>query len=64
MIRLEMENYIMILTVKLPKYQAYHLAKIDKHEYLTSEEILSSNQKRMIEQAKFTYSPFGKAIEK
>ena len=28
--------------------------KIDKYEYLTREEILPSNQQRIIEQAKFT----------
>ena len=38
--------------------------KTDTYEYLTSEEILQSNQKQMIEQAKFTYSPLGKAFEK
>ena len=38
--------------------------KIDKYEYLTGEEILSSNQQQIIEQAKFTYSPLGKAFEK
>ena len=32
--------------------------------YLTGEEILPSNQKRVIEQAKFTYSPLEKAFEK
>ena len=32
----------------------------DKYEYLTGKEILSSDQSRMIEQAKLTYSPFGK----
>ena len=37
--------------------------KIGKYEYLTGE-ILSSNQKQIIEQAKFTYSPLGKAFEK
>ena len=37
--------------------------KFDKNEYLTCEEILPSNQKQMIEQAKFTYSPLGKAFE-
>ena len=31
--------------------------KIDKYEYLTGEEILSFEQSRIIEQAKFTYSP-------
>ena len=38
--------------------------KFNKYEYLTGEEILPSNQKQMIEQAKFTYSPLGKAFEK
>ena len=38
--------------------------KVDKYEYLTGEEILPSNQKQIIEQAKFTYSPLGKAFEK
>ena len=38
--------------------------KIDKYEYLTGEEILPSNQKQIIEQAKFTNSPLEKAFEK
>ena len=38
--------------------------KTAKYEYLTGEEILSSNQQRIIEQAKFTYSLLGKAFEK
>ena len=38
--------------------------KIHKYEYLTGESILPSNQQQMIEQAKFTYSPLGKAFEK
>ena len=38
--------------------------KIDKYEYLTSEEILPSDQSRIAEQAKFTYSPLSKAFEK
>ena len=38
--------------------------KIDKYEYLTGEEILPSNQKQMIKQAKYTYSSLGKAFEK
>ena len=40
------------------------LYKFNKQEYLTGEEILTSNQKQLIQQAKFTYSPFGKAFEK
>ena len=38
--------------------------KIDKYEYFTGKEILPSDQRRMMEQAKFTYSPLGKAPEK
>ena len=38
--------------------------KIHKYEYLTGEDILPSNQQQIIEQAKFTYSPLGKAVEK
>ena len=37
---------------------------IGKYEYLTGGEILPSNQQQIIEQAKFTYSPLGKAFEK
>ena len=38
--------------------------KIDKYEYLTSQEILPSNRQQIIEQAKFTYSPLGNTFEK
>ena len=33
-------------------------------KYLTSEEILPSNKQQIIEQAKFTYYPLGKAFER
>ena len=46
------------------KISALSSGKIDKYEYLTGEEILRSNQQQIIEQAKFTYSPLGKAFEK
>ena len=46
------------------KISALSSGKIDKYEYLTGEEILPSNQKQIIEQAKFTYSPLVKAFEK
>ena len=45
------------------KISALSSGKIDKYEYLTGEEILPSNQQQIIEQAKFTYSPLGKALE-
>ena len=38
--------------------------KTDKYEYLTDEEILSLNESETIKQAKFTYSPLGKALVK
>ena len=38
--------------------------EIDKYEYLTGEEILPPDQRRVIEQATFAYSPLGKAFEK
>ena len=46
------------------KVSAESSGKIDKYEYLTGEKILSSDQSRKIEQAKFTYSPLGKVFEK
>ena len=49
---------------KAAKISALSSGKIDKYEYLTGEEILPSNQQQIIEQAKFTYSPSGKAFEK
>ena len=38
--------------------------KLHKYEYLTGEDIIPSNQQQIIEQAKFTYYPLGKAFEK
>ena len=38
--------------------------KIDKYEFLTSEEILPSDQNKIIEPDKFAYSRLGKAFEK
>ena len=46
------------------KIPALLSGKTDKYEYLTGEEILPFNQKQIMEQAKFTYSPLGKAFEK
>ena len=46
------------------KLSALSSGKIDKYEYLTGEEILPSNQRQIIDQAKFSYSPLGKAFEK
>ena len=45
------------------KTSALSSGKIDKYEYLTGEEILPSNERQIIEQAKFTYTPLGEAFE-
>ena len=45
------------------KLSALSSNKFNKYEYLTAEEILPSNQKQMIQHAKFTYSPLGKPFE-
>ena len=46
------------------KISALSSNKIDKYEYLTGEDILPSRNQQIIEQAKFTYSPLGKAFKK
>ena len=46
------------------KKSALSSGKIHKYEYLTGEDILPSNQQQILEQARFTYSPLGKAFEK
>ena len=45
------------------KISALSSGKIHKFDYLTGEDILPSNQQQIIEQARFTYSPLGKAFE-
>ena len=65
MIRLKMKNYDMILIVKQLKYPLYHQVKfINMNILLVTEDILPSNQQQIIEQAKFPYSPLGKALDK
>ena len=46
------------------KVSASSSGKMDQYEYLTGEEILLSDQSRMIGQAKFTHYPLCKAFEK
>ena len=57
-----MKNYD--INREAAKISALSSGKIDKYKYLTGEEILPSNQQQIIQQAKFNYSPFGKAVEK
>ena len=46
------------------KISALPSGKIDNYEYLTGEEILPSNQRKKLEQAKFIYSLLEKAFGK
>ena len=64
MIKLEVRNYNMLLIQKQQKKSALSFGKIEKYEYLKGEKILPPDQRRVIEQAKFSYSPLGKAFEK
>ena len=52
------------ITREAAKISTLSSGKIDKYEFLRGEEILPPDQKKVIEQAKFTYSPLGKTIEK
>ena len=61
MIRLEMKNSNVILTAKISTCSS---GKFDKYEHLTGEEILLSNQRKIIEQAIFAYSSLGKTLGK
>ena len=46
------------------KISALLSGKVYKYEYLTGEEILAFDQRRVLEQAKFVYFYLGKALEK
>ena len=64
MLRLEMKNLNMNDINREIAQIPFSSGKIEKYEYLSGEEILPSDQKRVIEQDKFTYSPLNKAFEK
>ena len=46
------------------KISAWSSGNIYHYKYITGEEVLSSNQRQIIEQANFTYSPLKKAFQK
>ena len=58
-----MKNCNMILT-EIQHNISVIIWKNDKHEHLTGEKILSRGQRRVIEQAKFTYCLLGKGFQK
>ena len=49
---------------EVAKISALSPGKIDKYEYPTSKEILPSDQSRITEQCRFTYTPLEKYLEK
>ena len=58
------ENLQYDINREAAKISALLSSRVDKYEYLTGEEILPLNQQQIIQQAKFNYSPLGKALEK
>ena len=48
---------------KAEKISALSSGKIEQYEYLAGEEIQPSDQRRVIQQANFTYFPLGKAFQ-
>ena len=59
-----MKNCNAVLTEKQQKIWSLSSGKFDKNEYLICEKILPSDQSRIIEQSKFTCSPFRKPCGK
>ena len=59
-----MKNCNILLIEKEQKYQNYYPGKLINMNILPFKEILPSNQRQIIEQTKFAYSPLGKAFEK
>ena len=57
------ENLQYDINREIAKILALKSRKIDKYEYLTGDEILWPDKSRIIEQAKFAYSPLGKLLK-
>ena len=58
------ENLQYDINREAAKVSAQSSSKINEYEYLSGEEIVPSDQRRVIEQARFTYSPLEKTLEK
>ena len=52
------------INIETLKISTLRSGKIDKYEYLTCEEILITDQSRMIEEARFSYSSLEKGLVK
>ena len=64
MIRLETKKLQYDINREAAEVSALSSGKMKKCEYRIGEEMLPSDQKRVIDQAKHIYSPLGKALEK
>ena len=62
--KIRYEKLLYDINREAARISALSSVKIDKYEYLAGEEILLSDKKRVIEQAKFAYSPLGRGFEK
>ena len=49
---------------QVTKISVLSSGKFNKYEYLIGDEVLPSNKQQITEQAKFEYSPLGKAFKK
>ena len=63
MIRLEIKKLQYDINREAAKISSKLSGKFRKFEYLTGEDILPSNQQQIKEQARFTFSPLGKAFD-
>ena len=52
------------INVEAAKISVLSSGKINRHEYSTGEEMLPSIKKKIVEKAKFTYSPLGESFRK
>ena len=52
------------INIEAAKISVWSSGKINRHEYSTGEEMLPSIQKKIVEKAKFTYSPLGESFRK
>ena len=50
------------INTRTVKISGLSSGKIDKYEYLTGEEMLPFDQIKVIEKAKFAYSPLGRSF--
>ena len=57
------ENLRYDVNREVAKISASWSGKLHKYEYLTGEDILSSNQQQIIQNAKFTYSSLEKLLK-